>query len=351
MGLRLEALKRGMEREGLDLMLITGPDNCCYFTNFRGGYLLVPIVGEPILAVGALDFEEAKEVARGVRVMKIERLRRALDFVSGLVQAYGLKGSVGLDGDLLLNSLRVRSPDLEFKNASRIVADLRAVKSFEEVDLIKKAVQITEEAVRVAVDVADVGLREVDVAAEVEYTVRRGGGSLAFETIVASGPRSAYPHGAAGERRIVEGDLVVVDVGARYLGYNANITRTLIIGDASPSKKRIYEVVLKAQELGFSMLKDGVKASDVDKASREYIVKEGYGDFFIHGLGHGIGLSVHENPSIYEGSQEIIKEGFVVTIEPAIYLPNVGGVRIEDDVLIKKEGYELLTKLERDLKK
>ena len=341
-----------MEKDGLSLMLITGPDNCYYFTSFRGGYLLVPIVGEPVLAVNALDFEEARGRARGVRVVKIERLGSVLDFVSRLVQGYGLKGSVGLDGEWLLNFLRVRGPDLEFKNASRIIMDLRAVKSVEEVDLIKKAVQITEEAMRVAVDVADVGLREVDVAAEVEYVMRREGcGPFAFETIVASGPRSAYPHGAASERRIVEGDLVVVDIGARYLGYNADITRTLIIGEASSSKRRIYEVVLKAQELGFSMLKEGVKASDVDKAAREYIVKEGYGDYFIHSLGHGLGLSVHEPPSIAEGSQDILKEGFVVTIEPAIYLPDVGGVRIEDDALIKKEGYELLTKFERDLRK
>ncbi|MFQ6032046.1 MAG: M24 family metallopeptidase, partial [Candidatus Zixiibacteriota bacterium] len=170
-----------------------------------------------------------------------------------------------------------------------------------------------------------------------------------YETIVASGKRSALPHGRASGKRIQKGELVTLDMGAVYDGYTADLTRTVVVGKANKRQKKVYNIVLKAQKQATSKVKPKMRACDLDKVSRGLIKRAGYGKYFGHGLGHGIGLSIHDNPAINPRNQQLLEAGMVITIEPGIYIPNWGGIRIEDDVLVTKGGCEILTKTEKEL--
>jgi len=171
----------------------------------------------------------------------------------------------------------------------------------------------------------------------------------AFDTIISSGYRSALPHGVASDKRIERGDLVVIDLGALYRHYNSDITRTIVVGKPSEKQKEIYEIVLEAQKSAVEKAKPGMTAKELDSIARNIIAEYGYGDYFIHSLGHGVGLEIHEPPRISQYDETVLKEGMVITIEPGIYIPKLGGVRIEDTVVITKDGAKRLTKMEREL--
>jgi Xaa-Pro dipeptidase len=176
-----------------------------------------------------------------------------------------------------------------------------------------------------------------------------GSEGFAFDTIVASGTNSAFPHGGCTNRKIESGDLVMLDLGAIYGYYRTDMTRTVVMGKPSAEQAKIFEIVRKAQDKAFQKIQDGSRASDIDLWARNTIIDEGYGDKFVHGLGHGLGLEIHEPPTLNSESKEILRTGNVVTVEPGIYIPNFGGVRIEDTVLIRKQKAEKLTKLPDDL--
>jgi Xaa-Pro dipeptidase len=193
-------------------------------------------------------------------------------------------------------------------------------------------------------------LREYEVAAEAAYAMRKEGAEdCAFPFIVASGPRSAYPHAGVSDRKIRRGDLVKIDMGAAYHEYRSDNTRTFIIGSPTKKQRTIYETVLEANEAALPEIKEGAAGIEVDKIAREIIEKAGFGEAFIHGLGHGVGLEVHEPPSLSKRSEDILQVGNVVSNEPGIYLKGFGGVRIEDTVLVTPLGPERLTKFDKDL--
>lgn len=195
------------------------------------------------------------------------------------------------------------------------------------------------------------GMREIEVAAELEYHMRRRGAQrVAFDTIVASGPRSALPHGVASERRISEGDLVVIDFGVVLGGYCSDLTRTICVGEPTAKQEDIYNLVLEAQEKALASLRAGKKVAEIDGVAREIIAQKGYGDAFGHGLGHGVGIMVHEEPSLSPRNQStFLEEGMVVTVEPGIYLEGWGGVRIEDMAVVTEEGCRVLTTSPKEL--
>jgi Xaa-Pro aminopeptidase len=197
---------------------------------------------------------------------------------------------------------------------------------------------------KAAYEILKPGMKEYEVAAEIEYAMRkRGSYGTAFETAVSSGPRSAFPHGGCSDRELREGDLVVVDFGATYKFYRSDMTRTLMAGQPLEKQKKLYEIVKAAQEKAFEAIKPNVKAKDVDAVARKIIEDAGYGEYFVHGLGHGVGLEVHEPPTLSSSSKEALTVGNVVTDEPGIYLVGYGGVRVEDTVLVQKNGAEKLT--------
>ena len=224
------------------------------------------------------------------------------------------------------------------------IRELRKVKDVKEIELMRKAAELTSEGMRVAYETLAADIREYEVAAEIEYAMRKQGSyGTCFETIVASGLCSAFPHGGCSDREIREGDLVVVDVGATYKSYSSDMTRTLVAGKPSEKQKKIYQIVKTAQEKAFEAVKPNVKAKDVDGVARKIIGDAGYGEYFVHGLGHGVGLEVHEPPTLSPDSTDTLEVGNVVTVEPGIYLVGYGGVRIEDTVLVQRNGAEKLT--------
>jgi Xaa-Pro aminopeptidase len=197
---------------------------------------------------------------------------------------------------------------------------------------------------KTASEIARPGIKEKEVAAEIEYAMRKAGSDgSAFETIVASGVTSAFPHGGNLEKTIHEGDFVVVDLGATYRLYRSDITRTFIAGKPSEKQTKIYETVKLAQQKAFETIKHGVLASEVDLVARRVIEAAGFGEFFVHNLGHGVGLEVHEAPILSPDSKDVLEAGNVVTDEPGIYMLGSGGVRIEDTILVTREGAEKLT--------
>jgi len=233
---------------------------------------------------------------------------------------------------------------VEFLPTKNFIEQMRMVKDKEEIIIIRKAAQIATESLKEVFEIIEPGMRELEIASELAYTMRKKGAQReAFETIVVSGERSSLPHGKPSEKKISEGELITIDMGANYQNYNSDITRTIIIGKEKRKQKEIFSIVLEAQKTAIEFLKPGINCKEVDGVARNIIEKNGYGKYFGHGLGHGVGLDIHELPRVSFNDDTILLPGMVVTIEPGIYLPEVGGVRIEDSVLITEEGYEILT--------
>ncbi|WP_041230983.1 M24 family metallopeptidase [Deinococcus peraridilitoris] len=221
---------------------------------------------------------------------------------------------------------------------------LRQRKSPEEIELIRRAVRIADEAYEEVRPQILAGRREIDVALDLEIAMRRRGAEgSAFEIIVASGERGAMPHGAASEKVIQDGELVTIDMGARLHGYHSDMTRTLAVGSVSGELRRLYRTVLEAEEACVQLVRPGVRAADLDAHAREILARHDLAQYFAHSLGHGIGLAVHERPGLSSSSEDVLESGMLVTIEPGVYLPGFGGVRIEDLVLVTDEGYEVLS--------
>ena len=261
---------------------------------------------------------------------------------------------LGIEGDSMTVSLRDRIadklPKLEIVATSGLVERLRQIKDKEEVAQIRRAVRLAEKAFVVIRAALRPEMTEKQVADELEYQLRRFGASRSgFPTIVAVGPRAALPHASPGGREIGSSDFVLIDWGADGGLYKSDLTRVLVTGRISPKLERIYRVVFSAQQKAIAAIRPGVVACDVDRAAREVISKAGFDRHFGHGLGHGFGLEVHEAPRLAANSRVELEPGMVVTVEPGIYLPGWGGVRIEDDVLVTRSGHEVLSSVPREL--
>ncbi|MCK4575458.1 aminopeptidase P family protein [candidate division WOR-3 bacterium] len=236
-------------------------------------------------------------------------------------------------------------PGRNFIPTNSIIEKFRMLKTDNEIKKIQKAAQIADLAFSKICNIIKPGLREIEIASELEYILRSNGSTAhPFPTIALTSSNTSLPHGQPGMRKIKKGDLFLLDYGATHKGYNSDITRTVVVGKATSKQKKIYNIVLKAQMAALNALKPGIKLKDIDKIARDIISEAGYGENFGHGLGHGLGLDIHESPSVSYRSKDTIKKGMVFTIEPGIYIPRWGGVRIEDDVAIAKSGVKILTK-------
>jgi len=349
---RIRKIRNLMGSKSLDGFLVAETKNMQYFTGFSGGsILLVPRDGENTLFVYGVNYEAAKVETRGAIVDLVKPEESLIKKIVKKIRDLKIR-NVGFDSLRASTYLKLKesSDGITFRDAEEIIWTLRKVKDDSEISLIKKAAEITSLGMNVAAEIIEAGLREREVAAEIEYEMRKAGSDgVAFDTIVSSGPNSAFPHGGCGDRVIKEGDLVIIDIGAKYKDYCSDLTRTFIIGKPSSKQIRIYEAVRKAQELAMKSVQAEVKASEVDRVARDHILKAGYGEYFVHSLGHGVGLDVHEPPTLSPKSKDVLMERNVVTIEPGIYLPGFGGVRIEDTVLILKDGAEKLTEAPMDM--
>lgn len=343
----MEALKQSaFEKEKHDGLLVFNSANLTWLTGFCGASaMLIPRTGESIVYVHGVNYAQAKAEMCGARVKLVKYGENMMDKIAKQASAFQIKR---LTADVLsveswhaLSKL-LGSKTLEVDN--RFLRELREVKDENEIKMMRKASELTSSGMRVAGEVIVAGVKEYEVAAEIEYAMRKQGSSgTAFETIVASGPASAFPHGGCSDREIREGELVVVDVGATYKFYRSDMTRTFVAGNPSEKQKKLYEVVRAAQEKAVEVMKTNVRAKDVDATARKIIANAGYGECFAHSLGHGVGLEIHEPPTLSPDSKDTLAAGNVVTVEPGVYLVGYGGIRIEDAVLVQKNSAERLT--------
>lgn len=344
---RIEALKKLFANKKLDGHIVADGTNLLYLTGFDGGVrLLVAEDIESIFYVQGVNYEAAKEEAKDC---KVELVKRGEDInlkIAKEIERLKLKnvGFDTLDVSIYLK-LKKALNHIELQSHGELVWELRKVKDETELNSIRKAAEMTSEGAKVALETIKPGVREFEVAAEIEYAMRKlGSDGVAFDSIVVSGVRSAFPHGGCTDKKIQKGDLVVVDIGAKYKYYRADLTRTFVAGKPSAKQTKIYEVVRNAQEKAFEILKARAIGNEIDAVARRIIEKEGYGEYFVHGLGHGVGLEVHESPILNPESKDVLKPGNVVTVEPGIYIVGFGGFRIEDTVLVGENKGEKLTK-------
>lgn len=336
-----------MDRQKLPLLLVTHPANIFYLTGFRGSAGAVVIAGmEPLLWVDPRYTLQAKEQAREVEV--IEYRGELLSAVAHWLRRNKV-GSVGYeDCHLTCRELQLLKREdgrpSRLKPAGGLVEDLRAVKDLEEIGHIRAAGQLTAEVFEEVLPMVRPGALESDLAAEAEYRMRRKGAEgAAFETIVASGPRAAFPHARASSKSLEKSELVIFDLGATLAGYAADMTRTLYLGQPPRRVRGLYEAVWEAQRKAVESLRAGARAGRVDSAARRVLARRGLARYFTHSTGHGVGLEIHERPRLGRNEKTRLEAGCVVTAEPGIYVKGFGGVRLEDTVLIGAQGPEILT--------
>ena len=344
---RCKRLVSIMASAGYDGFLVTGRSNCRYLSGFTGsnGYLLVTS-SDLVLFTDFRYVEQAKSECSHVSVTRIRDGYRSL---SETIAQFSLH-SVAFEPDHITfgehkSIYEALSGDVSFIPASQIVEELRGQKDELEIEILSEAVRIADLAMAEAASCLEDGVREYEVADVIERTLKDAGASgTAFDTIVASGPNSALPHHKAGDRVISEGDSVVIDMGALYQGYRSDLTRTYSVGDSDRSKyDEVYGIVLEAQMAAEASASPGMLGMELDSVARDIIGGYGYGSFFGHGLGHGVGIDVHESPMVVPSSGDRIFPGSVFTIEPGIYIPGWGGVRIEDVLVMGDSSAQVLT--------
>lgn len=343
---RIERLRELFNGAGVEAVYITNPENRFYLSGFSGtaGALFISRDKKYLLT----DFRYTEQAGRECPEFKIIQVKGAYpEALQEIVAENGIP-VLGCEGDHLTynqyTALRDKLAGTELEPVSGLVEGLRLCKDEIEIKCIIEAVRLADESFDRILPAIKPGVAERDVALQLEYFMRSmGAEEAAFKIIVASGPRSALPHGVASARIIREGDLVTLDFGAVYRGYHSDITRTVVLGRPEDKQREIYSIVLEAQMRAIAAVRAGVPASAVDRAAREFIEQMGYGAYFGHGTGHGVGLNIHENPRLSSKDDTVLKAGMVVTVEPGIYLPGWGGVRIEDTVLVEEGGCRVLT--------
>lgn len=345
MTLKLANLRKLLTENKLDALLITNSYNRRYMTNFSGTAGVVIVSADD--AVFITDFrytEQAEEEIQGYRI--VQHQKTIIEEVAFQLKKMNVK-TVGFEKDDVsfgLYELYRQEVEATLKPVSGLVEKLRMVKTPEELELLQAAAKIADDAFAHIVTYIQPGMTELDVSNELEFFMRKQGAtSSSFSIIVASGLRSALPHGVATDKVIQSGDFVTLDYGALYKGYISDITRTVAVGEPTDKLKEIYAVTLEAQELALKGIKPGMTGIEADAIARDYIISKGYGEAFGHSTGHGIGLEVHESPGLSFRSETVLEPNMVVTVEPGIYLPEIGGVRIEDDIVITEDGNRRLT--------
>lgn len=343
-------LKDRMRKENLDGLLITDLNNLRYLIGFTGSNGMLLLTKNRSLFF--TDFRYQEQSKREIKNATIKIHDRDLFAVFPIEELDKIK-LLGFEAESLsyqnFYQLKKQIKRAKLVPCNNWTLELRAVKDNNEIRLIKKAVAITDQVFAKVLDLIKPSIKEKDLAAEIDYQIRLLGGEISFPTIVASGRNGALPHHQPGLKKIKQGEPIIFDFGARYRGYCSDMTRTVFLGKADIKEKEIYSIVLGAQKKGIDALRKGRPASAIDSQARAYINEKGYGKYFGHGLGHGVGLQVHENPALAKTSQAILDCNNIVTIEPGIYIENWGGVRIEDLVRITEDGCEVLTKSTKDL--
>lgn len=348
---RVERVQEQLKKRGLDALLVTSQYNLRYVSNFTGTTGLSVITTDKAFFVTDFRYtEQAAEQAKGFEIIRNTGL--IYEEVARIAEQERLT-SLGFEENHMTVSVHEKLDELigcELEPASGLVEELREIKDENEIKIIQKAVEIAEAAYEHILTYIRPGMTEIQVANELDFHMRGlGATGVSFDTIVASGKRSAMPHGVASEKVIEQGDMITIDFGCYYDGYVSDMTRTFAIGDPGEKLKEVYQIVLDAQLKVLEAAKAGMSGIELDAVARDYITEKGYGEAFGHSTGHGIGLEIHEGPNVSFRSEKKFVPGNVITNEPGIYLPGIGGVRIEDDLVITEEGNQNLMKTSKEL--
>lgn len=349
---RMKGLRASMAGKRLESLLVTDLKNIRYLTGFTGSsaYVIVSS-GKAFFLTDPRYTAQSREEVKG---FKVRIFKKALDTIAETIgeikpDTLGFE-SGNMSFDTYQRLRKALKGKTRLRPAAGLVASLRQKKDAFEIERLLDSARLLDKGFTRAMKAIKPGVIERDAAFSIEsFWKKKGAEALAFDTIIASGERGALPHGKASDKKVKKGELVVVDMGCLLNGYNSDETRTFVTGRPTARQKEIYGIVRDAQAAAIDSIRPGIKASVVDLTARKIIDKAGFGKYFGHGTGHGVGLDIHEGPGVGPTSNEVLDEGMVITVEPGIYIPGWGGVRIEDMALVTKSGPELLTSTTRDL--
>lgn len=349
MASRVSRLQRVLKREKLDGLLVSGAANVRYLSGFTGSNGMMLVTRHA--ATFYTDFRYQEQIQTEVKGCRRRVLNRSLyasfptDDLKGVRRLGVEKDHISLGN---FDTVRRQIRGVKLIPVRDLVKELRRTKSPEEVELIVKAQAATDRAFAEILGMVRPGITEQSLALEIEERFRRAG-EVAFPSIVAAGPNGAKPHAGFSGRRLRRGDAITFDIGCRYQGYNSDMTRTVFVGRAPDDLREVYEAVSEAQRRALALVRPGAECRAVDAAARDYLTGLGYGPYFGHSLGHGVGIDVHELPVLSWTAEDHLRTGDVVTVEPGVYVPGLGGVRIEDMALVTKDGCRNLTRSPKEL--
>ncbi len=352
---RLARLRADLPAHGLDGAVICHSPNVRYLSGFSGSNGLLLVLSKEACLITDFRYEDQAEEEVNATVEVLLATDGVIAALADRLADRTHVRSLAFEAEHVTvrdrRELGERCASVLWEDMPPAVEGMRAIKAPDEVDRLAAAVDVAERALDEALSTVREGMAERELAAELEYRLaKHGSEGPAFDTIVASGERTALPHASPSERRLAEGDLLLLDFGATVDGYRSDITRTVVLGAARPWQREIHEHVLEAQAAALEALVPGCPAREVDRAARDLLEAVGLGERFGHSIGHGIGLEVHEGPRLYRESKDVIQVGNVVTVEPGVYLSGEGGVRVEEDVEVVDGGYRVLTCSSRALR-
>jgi len=356
---KINQIQSYLKEHELDMAFITTPDNVFYFSQFKSNpherLLGVMIFQDatPVLVCPKMEVPDAINSGWQYDVIGHLDTDQPFQLMKEKVHSNNVSvNKVAIEKSHLtverLEALQHVFPQAQFVRLDEKINDMRVIKDEMELEKLREAARLADYAVEVGCKEIAEGKTEMQILTAIENAIKDKGYKMSFDTMVLSGPKTASPHGTPGERKIQKGDLILFDLGVEYEGYCSDITRTVAFGNVSDAQKEIYHLVRTANEKAIEAVKPGVRAMDIDKTARDVITDGGYGEDFSHRLGHGLGISVHEFPSMTGTNDLQLKAGMVFTIEPGIY-NNIAGVRIEDDVVVTETGVEVLTKYTKEL--
>jgi Xaa-Pro aminopeptidase len=349
----LNRLREKMERENMPALLVSEITNVGWLSGFTGssGWVLVT-PNDALFITDSRYTLQAGEEVKDMDVAWFASPVEAVDFIAEQAKKLGIT-RLGFESQTVTYSTyedwKSRFGGIELVAAKDIVSPLRMVKSEDEIQKLREACKVADACFEHVRCMIQPGVQEYDIALDIEFFIRRQGLELGFSPIVVSGERSARPHGKPSEKRLEKGDFVTMDFGAKVDGYSSDITRTVVVGEATDRHREVYDSVLQAQLAALEAMKPGMNAKDVDKVARDRLAQDNLAQYFGHGLGHGLGRLVHDSGRMSATSKDVLEVGQVWTVEPGVYIEGFGGVRIEDDVVVREGGVEILTSTPKEL--
>ena len=347
----LNQIAAKLDEYKLDAMLITSDPGEYYAIGFHAEGMVIVTKNESRYFTDSRYIEAAGNLVTGAHITMTDRNKNFMVLAEQAVQELGIQKMGFEDGYVTVASYNQYSKlPCELVPAQSLVNNLRAAKDEEEIALMKRAQEITDQAFDAILKFIQPGMTEQEIAARLQYEMLlRGAEKMSFDPIVVSGPNGSLPHGIPSEKKVQKGEFLTMDFGCKYGGYCSDMTRTVALGEPTEEMKKVYQIVLEAQLAGIAVTRAGVPGTSIDAAARKVIADAGYGDNFGHGYGHSLGIEIHESPNANTRDNTLLPVGAVVSAEPGIYLPGKFGVRIEDVTILREDGCEILTKSPKDL--